>query len=384
MKIASDIKTAIEDIRNGKILIVVDDEDRENEGDFLLAADKATPEAINFMVTHGRGLVCVPLTTERATELQLGYMVTKDADPDEAAFTISVDHKPTNTTGISASDRSSTIRALVDANATATDFRRPGHIFPLIGVNGGVLRRPGHTEAAIDLARLAGCTSAGVICEIMRDDGEMARLPELKELADRFSLNMITIKDLITYRLENESLIRQIDTHDFPTIYGSFELRVFEEILTGDIHLALIKGSWKEQDPVLVRVHSANLLSDTFGAAINGSPGQLAASLKRIEQEGSGVVLYMHQMTKENDLLQQIKALTGTDKPEENENQKPYFSIKNRVNRDVKDYGIGAQILYALGIRHLRLLTNNPVKRIGLTSFGLTIEEAVPIPVHEE
>lgn len=384
MRIASDIKSAIEDIRNGRMLIVVDDEDRENEGDFLMAADKVTPEAVNFMVTHGKGLVCVPLTTERASELQLGYMVTKDADPDEAAFTISVDHKPTNTTGISASDRSSTIRALVDANATATDFRRPGHIFPLIGVNGGVLRRPGHTEAAIDLARLAGCAPAGVICEIMREDGEMARLPELRELAERFSLKMITIKDLITYRLQHESLIRLVETHDFPTIYGIFELRVFEEILTGDLHLALVKGTWQENDPVLVRVHAANLLSDTLGAAVNGSPGQLAASLKRIEKEGSGVLLYMHQMNKENDLLQQIKALTPSDHASEWDIQTTHFSIKNRVNRDVKDYGIGAQILYALGIRHLRLLTNNPVKRIGLTSFGLTIEEAVPIEAHAE
>lgn len=384
MRIASDIKSAIEDIRNGRMLIVVDDEDRENEGDFLMAADKVTPEAVNFMVTHGKGLVCVPLTTERASELQLGYMVTKDADPDEAAFTISVDHKPTNTTGISASDRSSTIRALVDANATATDFRRPGHIFPLIGVNGGVLRRPGHTEAAIDLARLAGCAPAGVICEIMREDGEMARLPELRELAERFSLKMITIKDLITYRLQHESLIRLVETHDFPTIYGIFELRVFEEILTGDLHLALVKGTWQENDPVLVRVHAANLLSDTLGAAVNGSPGQLAASLKRIEKEGSGVLLYMHQMNKENDLLQQIKALSPSDHASESDIQTTHFSIKNRVNRDVKDYGIGAQILYALGIRHLRLLTNNPVKRIGLTSFGLTIEEAVPIEAHAE
>lgn len=384
MRIASDIKSAIEDIRNGRMLIVVDDEDRENEGDFLMAADKVTPEAVNFMVTHGKGLVCVPLTTERASQLQLGYMVTKDADPDEAAFTISVDHKPTNTTGISASDRSSTIRALVDANATATDFRRPGHIFPLIGVNGGVLRRPGHTEAAIDLARLAGCAPAGVICEIMREDGEMARLPELRELAERFSLKMITIKDLITYRLQHESLIRLVETHDFPTIYGIFELRVFEEILTGDLHLALVKGTWQENDPVLVRVHAANLLSDTLGAAVNGSPGQLAASLKRIEKEGSGVLLYMHQMNKENDLLQQIKALSPSDHASESDIQTTHFSIKNRVNRDVKDYGIGAQILYALGIRHLRLLTNNPVKRIGLTSFGLTIEEAVPIEAHAE
>ena len=379
-KIFSDIGSAIEEIRNGKIIIVVDDEDRENEGDFLMAADKATPESVNFMVTHGRGLVCVPLTTDRASELQLDYMVTKDADPDEAAFTISVDHKATNTTGISASDRSATIRALVDANATATDFRRPGHIFPLIGVNGGVLRRPGHTEAAIDLARLAGCSSAGVICEIMREDGEMARLPELKEMAERFSMKMITIKDLITYRLENESLIKQVESVDFPTIYGTFELRVFEEILTGDVHLALVKGTWSQEDSVMVRVHSANLLSDTFGSAMNGSPGQLAASLKRIEREGSGVVLYMHQMNKENDFLQQIKALTPSKVPD----TPTHFSIKNRVNRDVKDYGIGAQILYALGIRHLKLLTNNPVKRIGLTSFGLTIEEAIPIEVHAE
>ena len=315
-KSVSDIESAIEDIQNGKIIIVVDDEDRENEGDFLMAADKATPEAINFMVTHGKGLVCVPLTTERASELQLDYMVTKNADPDEAAFTISVDHKATNTTGISASDRAATIRALVDANATATDFRRPGHIFPLIGVNGGVLRRPGHTEAAIDLARLAGCSSAGVICEIMREDGEMARLSELKEMAERFSMKMITIKDLITYRLEHESLIKQVDSVDFPTIYGAFELRVFEEILTGDVHLALVKGSWNQEDPVLVRVHSANLLSDTFGAAMNGSPGQLAASLRQIEREGAGVLLYMHQMNKENDFLQQIKALTPEKLPE--------------------------------------------------------------------
>ena len=359
------IESAIRDIRYGKLIIVVDDEDRENEGDFLMAAEKVTPEAVNLMAKHGRGLICVPVTRERARELDLDYMVTTDADPDEAAFTISVDHKRLTTTGISASDRAHTIRELVRPEAAAADFRRPGHIFPLIGMDGGVLRRPGHTEASIDLARMAGLRPAGVICEIMSDNGEMARFPELLELADRFGMKIITIRDLIAYRLENESLIQEVESHDFPSIHGSFTLRVFKEVLTGDLHLALVKGRWLHDEPVLVRVHSANLLSDILGSSSVGNAGLLSQSMRRIESEGAGILLYMNQMEKENDLLHQLHGLRNP------ENRRPA--------QDARDYGIGAQILYALGVRRIRLLTNNPVRRIGLRSFGLTMEESVPL-----
>lgn len=371
------IPEAIEDIRNGKIIIVVDDEDRENEGDFLMAADKVTPEAVNIMVKHGRGLVCVPITKERAHEMELDYMVTEGADPDEAAFTISVDHKELTSTGISAPDRANTIKELINPDAQPSDFRRPGHIFPLIGVNGGVLRRAGHTEAAIDLARLADCKPAGIICEIMHDDGEMARLPELIELSKKFDMKLVTIKDLIAYRMKHESLVTNIMSVEMPTIYGDFMLHVYEEKLTGEHHLAFAKGTWTEEDPVLVRVHSANPLADIFGSKRSDKTAILQQSLKLVDRSNRGVVLYMDQMSNEYSILDQIAAM----KLQEEGLSKKEIKSKLGKKMDSRDYGVGAQILHGLGIRKLRLLTNNPVKRVGLKSFGLEMVEEVPIPL---
>ena len=371
------IQEAIEDIRNGKMIIVVDDEDRENEGDFLMAADKVTPEAVNIMVKHGRGLVCVPITKDRARDLELDYMVTEGADPDEAAFTISVDHKKLTTTGISAPDRANTIKELINPNADPYDFRRPGHIFPLIGVNGGVLRRAGHTEAAIDFARLADCKPAGIICEIMHDDGEMARLPELIELSKKFDMKLVTIKDLIAYRMKHESLVTNIMSVEMPTIYGDFMLHVFEEKLTGEHHLAFAKGEWSENDPVLVRVHSANPLADIFGSKRSDKTAILQQSLRLIDKSERGVVLYMDQMSNEYSILDQITAM----RLQEEGLSKKEIRSKLGAKMDSRDYGVGAQILHSLGIRKLRLLTNNPVKRVGLNSFGLEMVEEVPIPL---
>jgi len=371
------IPEAIEDIRNGKMIIVVDDEDRENEGDFLMAADKVTPEAVNVMVKHGRGLVCVPITKERARELELDYMVTEGADPDEAAFTISVDHKKLTTTGISAPDRANTIKELINPDADPYDFRRPGHIFPLIGVNGGVLRRAGHTEAAIDFSRLADCQPAGIICEIMHDDGEMARLPELIELSKKFDMKLVTIKDLIAYRMKHESLVTNIMSVDMPTIYGDFMLHVFEEKLTGEHHLAFAKGEWSDEDPVLVRVHSANPLADIFGSKRSDKTAILQQSLRLVDKSDRGVVLYMDQMSNEYSILDQITAM----RLQEEGLSKREIKSKLGTKMDFRDYGVGAQILYNLGIRKLKLLTNNPVKRVGLNSFGLEMVEEVPIPL---
>src|SRR6056297_1008744 len=371
------IPEAIEDIQNGQMIIVVDDEDRENEGDFVMAADVATPEAINTMVKHGRGLVCVPITDQRARELDLDYMVTEGADPDEAAFTISVDHKRLTTTGISAPDRANTIKELINPDADPYDFRRPGHIFPLIGVNGGVLRRAGHTEAAIDFARLADCKPAGIICEIMHDDGEMARLPELIELSKKFDMKLVTIKDLIAYRMKHESLVSNIMSVEMPTIYGDFMLHVFEEKLTGEHHLAFAKGEWSENDPVLVRVHSANPLADIFGSKRSDKTAILQQSLRLIDKSERGVVLYMDQMSNEYSILDQITAM----RLQEEGLSKKEIKSKLGAKMDSRDYGVGAQILHSLGIRKLRLLTNNPVKRVGLNSFGLEMVEEVPIPI---
>ena len=371
------IQEAIEDIRDGKMIIVVDDEDRENEGDFLMAADKVTPEAVNIMVKHGRGLVCVPITKDRARDLELDYMVTEGADPDEAAFTISVDHKKLTTTGISAPDRANTIKELINPDADPYDFRRPGHIFPLIGVNGGVLRRAGHTEAAIDFARLADCKPAGIICEIMHDDGEMARLPELIELSKKFDMKLVTIKDLIAYRMKHESLVTNIMSVEMPTIYGDFMLHVFEEKLTGEHHLAFAKGEWSENDPVLVRVHSANPLADIFGSKRSDKTAILQQSLRLIDKSERGVVLYMDQMSNEYSILDQITAM----RLQEEGLSKKEIRSKLGAKMDSRDYGVGAQILHSLGIRKLRLLTNNPVKRVGLNSFGLEMVEEVPIPL---
>ncbi|MFU8812762.1 MAG: 3,4-dihydroxy-2-butanone-4-phosphate synthase [Balneolaceae bacterium] len=369
------IPEAIDDIRNGKMIIVVDDEDRENEGDFLMAADKVTPEAINIMVTHGRGLVCVPLTRDRAHEMELDYMVTEGADPDEAAFTISIDHKELTTTGISAPDRANTIKEIINPKAAPRDFRRPGHVFPLIAADGGVLRRAGHTEAAVDFARLAGCHPAGIICEIIHDDGEMARLPELIELSKKFDMKLVTIKDLIAYRMKHESLVKNVMSVDMPTIHGNFDLHVFEETLTGEHHLAFTKGSWSEEDAVLTRVHSATMLADIFGSKRSDKTGILHQCLQMIETEGQGVVLYMDQMSHERNIIDHIRAI----KLQDDGLSKQEIRSRLGAKMDARDYGIGAQILHELGIRRLRLLTNNPVKRVGLNSFGLEMVEEVSI-----
>ncbi len=371
------IEAAVEDIKEGRIVIVVDDEDRENEGDFVMAAEKVTSEAVNLMAKYGRGLICVPITRQKAYSLDLDYMVNDGADPDEAAFTVSVDHKELTTTGISASDRANTIRELIQDDARPGQFRRPGHIFPLIGTEGGVLRRAGHTEAAIDLARLAGLRPAGIICEIMKDNGEMARIPDLVEIAEEFGMKLITIKDLIAYRMQNESLVRKIVQVNLPTIYGDFDLHAFEERLTGDHHLALTKGTWEEDEPVLVRVHSSCMTGDIFGSKRCDCGEQLHQALLRVEKEGRGVVLYMNQEGRGIGLVNKLKAYKlqeeGMDTVEANE----ALGFKP----DHRDYGVGAQILRSLGVSKLRLMTNNPVKRVGLKSFGLEMVERVPLEV---
>ena len=370
------ITEAIQDIKNGKMVIVVDDEDRENEGDFLMAAELVTTEAINFMVTHGRGLVCAPVTKDIAQKFKLTHMVTEGADPDEANFTISIDHKRLTTTGISAADRANTIRELTSDDAKPVDFRRPGHVFPLLAVEGGVLRRAGHTEAAIDLARLSGLKPIGIICEIMNENGDMARVPDLLKMAKEFDMKLITIKDLIAYRNDNESLVHEVMDIKMPTMYGDFKLRAFEENLSGDIHLALTKGTWAKDEPVLTRVHSSNLIGDIFGARNSDTSEQLHQAMLQVEREGKGVVLYMNRNQRGSVLVNQLKTLKlmqeGNFETEEEENNNP-------KKGDSRDYGIGAQILRALGIRKLRLLSNNPVKRIGINSFGLEIVEQVPI-----
>ena len=371
------IEAAVEDIKQGRIVIVADDEDRENEGDFVMAAEKVSSEAINLMAKHGRGLICVPITRQKAYDLDLDYMVSEGADPEEAAFTVSIDHRESTSTGISASDRAKTIRQLMREDADPDEFRRPGHIFPLIGVEGGVLRRAGHTEAAIDLSKLAGLEPAGIICEIMKDNGEMARLPDLREIADEFDMKLITIKDLIAYRLHNESLVRKIVDVELPTVYGKFTLHAFEERLTGDHHLALAKGTITEEEPVLVRVHSSCMTGDIFGSKRCDCGEQLHWSLLKVQKEGKGVVLYMNQEGRGIGLVNKLKAYKlqeeGLDTVEANE----ALGFKP----DHRDYGVGAQILRSLNVKKLRLMTNNPVKRVGLKSFGLEMVERVPIEV---
>jgi len=371
------IPEAIRDIREGKMIIVVDDEDRENEGDFLMAGEMVTTEAINFMVTHGRGLVCAPVTKEVAKRFKLNHMVVDGADPDEANFTISIDHKRLTTTGISAADRANTIRELTNPDSKPTDFRRPGHIFPLLGVEGGVLRRAGHTEAALDLAKLAGLQPVGIICEIMREDGEMARVPELAKMAKDFGMTFITIKDLIAYRNETESLVRRVMQMEMPTVYGDFTLHAFEESMTGDIHLALTKGTWNVGEPILTRVHSSDLIGDIFGSRSKQSGDVLHSAMAQVEEEGQGVVLYMNRNQRGSILMSQLQTLKAM---QEGPLQDSELEIDNNPKKsDARDYGIGAQILQALDVTKLRLLTNNPVKRIGIRSFGLEIVEQVPI-----
>lgn len=371
------IPEAIEAIKDGKIIIVVDDEDRENEGDFLMAARFATPEAINFMARHGRGLVCVPVTVKRAAELHLEPMVAHNTTSHETNFTVSVDLLKGCTTGISASDRSKTVQALLDPATQPEDLGRPGHIFPLIAKDGGVLRRAGHTEAAIDLPVMAGLEPAGVICEIMKEDGEMARLPELLEIAKEFGLKIVSIKDLIAYRLATESLVNRIVSVKMPTKWGDFDMIAFTQADTGENHLALVKGAWEPDEPILVRVHSSCVTGDIFGSCRCDCGPQLHRAMEMIDREGKGVVLYMNQEGRGIGLINKLKAYhlqeNGMDTVEAN--------IHLGFKMDQRDYGVGAQILRSLGITKMRLLSNNPKKRAGLIGYGLEVVENVPIEI---
>jgi 3,4-dihydroxy 2-butanone 4-phosphate synthase/GTP cyclohydrolase II len=370
------IESAIQDIRIGKIVIVVDDEDRENEGDFIIAARHVTPEVINFMSKHGRGLICVPLLEERCEELGLELMVNNNTALHETAFTVSVDLLGHGcTTGISAQDRAKTVQALIDPATTPEELGKPGHIFPLRAKKGGVLRRAGHTEATIDLARLAGLEPAGVLVEIMNDDGSMARLSELKEIARKFDFRIISIKELIEFRLKTDSLIEEIVKVDMPTKWGHFKLIAFREKSTANEHLALIKGEWQRDEPVLVRVHSSCFTGDMLGSLRCDCGEQLHKAMEAVEKEGKGVVLYMNQEGRGIGLLNKLKAYKlqeqGMDTVEAN--------LHLGFPMDKRDYGIGAQILRYLGISKLRLLSNNPQKRAGLLGYGIEIVETVPI-----
>jgi 3,4-dihydroxy 2-butanone 4-phosphate synthase/GTP cyclohydrolase II len=372
------IPEAIESIQAGKTIIVVDDEDRENEGDFLTAARNATPETINFMVRHGRGLVCAPITKQRARELNLEPMVSHNTTSHETNFTVSVDLLNSGcTTGISASDRSKTILSLIDAATAPEDLGRPGHIFPLIAKDGGVLRRTGHTEAAVDLAVLAGFEPAGVICEIMKEDGEMARLDDLLVIAKEFDLKIISIKDLIAYRLSTESLVTREVSVKLPTEWGEFDMIAYTQVNTGENHLALVKGSWKPDEPVLVRVHSSCVTGDIFGSCRCDCGPQLHKAMEMINKEGKGVIVYMNQEGRGIGLVNKLKAYhlqeNGFDTVDAN--------IKLGFKMDERDYGVGAQILRSLGVSKMRLMTNNPKKRAGLIGYGLEVVENVPIEI---
>jgi 3,4-dihydroxy 2-butanone 4-phosphate synthase / GTP cyclohydrolase II len=370
------IEEAIEDIRNGKMVIVVDDEDRENEGDFLTAARNVTPEVINFMATHGRGLICTPITEQRCMELGLDLMVGDNTALHATPFTVSVDLLGKGcTTGISAHDRSKTVHALIDPETKPEDLGKPGHIFPLKAQTNGVLRRAGHTEAAIDLARLAGFEPAGCIVEILNEDGSMARLPDLEKVAEKFDLKLITIKDLIEFRLMHESLIRRIISVEMPTRYGNFELIAYEQKDTGQEHLVLKKGNWKADEPVLIRVHSSCITGDIFHSMRCDCGDQLQKSMEMIEYEGKGAIIYINQEGRGIGLVNKLKAYKlqeqGLDTVEAN--------IKLGFKMDERDYGVGAQIIRDIGVQKMRLMTNNPTKRAGLIGYGLEIVENVPI-----
>jgi len=372
------IEEAIQDIKAGKVVIVIDDENRENEGDFVAAAEMATAEMINFMATHGRGLICTPLLESRCQELGLELMIGKNTAAYETPFTISVDLIGHGcTTGISASDRAKTVKALVNPNINPNELGKPGHIFPLKAREGGVLRRAGHTEAAIDLARLAGLEPAGVIVEILNEDGSMARTPELHKIAEKFDLKFITIKDLIEYRMKNESLITEEANIQLPTDYGDFKMKAFKQTTNGQLHLAIYKGEWKADEDILVRVHSSCMTGDIFGSCRCDCGPQLQTALKQIETEGKGVLVYMNQEGRGIGLLGKLKAYELQEKGRDTVEANTELGF----NADDRDYGVGAQILRAMKVSKIRLLSNNPKKRVGLMGYGIEITESVALEI---